>query len=431
MEFDTVLRNANTIDKHGIIREKINIYIKNGEIVKLDDSFNGNASAKEVIDCSNLFVTPGFVNLHTHSPMNVFKGIAEDVDIDSWFNKEIWPYESKLTEDDVYYGSLLAILEMLDNGVTAFADHYFYADKIANAVLETGIRGDIAITLFGVKDSFEEDLEKTIKLIKEKNKLSSRLTFRLGPHAPYTCPPKTLEKIVNIAKTLSVGIHIHMAETEKQVKDSLRDYGKTHFEILHEVGAFDLPVIVAHGIYIQEGDLRYIGNNTYFALAPKTYMKLGMGFPNIFSYRKELKLAIGTDGAASSNTLNPLEEARLFALLGKLQDNATEFTLFEVWKTLMEGHNALNFKTGDIVQGYKADLIFWDLNKPNTFPLHNPLASIIYSGDAQNIVHVMVDGVFLKKDGKLLFDTSKIFKEANNHIKNLLNKGKGNTNLSF
>ncbi len=431
MEFDTVLRNANTIDKQGIISKKVNIYIKDGEIVRVDDSLSGNISAKEVIDCSNLFVTPGFVNLHTHSPMNVFKGIAEDVDIDSWFNKEIWPYESKLTEDDAYYGSLLAILEMLDNGVTAFADHYFYAEKIASAVLETGIRGDIAITLFGVKESFEEDLEKATQLIKEKNKLNSRLSFRLGPHAPYTCPPKTLEKVVNSAKTLSVGIHIHMAETEKQVKDSLRDYGKTHFEILHEAHGFDLPVIVAHGIYIQEGDLKYIGNNTYFALVPKTYMKLGMGFPSIFKYRKELKLAIGTDGAASSNTLNPLEEARLFALLGKLQDNATEFTLFDVWKTLMEGHNALNFKTGDIAQGYKADLIFWNLNKPNTFPLHNPLASIIYSGDAQNIVHVMVDGVFLKKDGKLLFDSSKIFKEANSHIKNLLNRGKGRTNLSF
>ncbi|MBZ4669454.1 MAG: hypothetical protein JG775_2607, partial [Defluviitaleaceae bacterium] len=169
MVYDLILKNSTIINKEGKIKQGQNIYISQGEIIKISDEFINANNIKEIIDCSNLFVTPGLVNLHTHSPMNIFKGIAEDVDIYDWFNKEIWPYESKITSDDVYYGALLAIIEMIENGVTAFADHYFYAERICDAVLETGIRGDIAPTLFGMADNFEDEFKRISHLIEKKS----------------------------------------------------------------------------------------------------------------------------------------------------------------------------------------------------------------------------------------------------------------------
>lgn len=431
MVYDLILKNSTIINKEGKIKQGQNIYISQGEIIKISDEFINANNIKEIIDCSNLFVTPGLVNLHTHSPMNIFKGIAEDVDIYDWFNKEIWPYESKITSDDVYYGALLAIIEMIENGVTAFADHYFYAERICDAVLETGIRGDIAPTLFGMADNFEDEFKRISHLIEKKSGISNRLSLRYGPHSPYTCPLETLKKIVDAAKYYGVGLHIHMSETVKQVEDSFNTYNKTHFEILYDAGGFDVPIIIAHGIWLSERDLRYLSNTSYFAVSPKTYMKLSMGMGNIWKYYKQLKICIATDGAASPNSLNPLEQARLFALLGKLTYKATEYRIEEIWEIMMKGHEALNFNTGDVEIGYKADLVFWDLNKPNTMPVYNPLASIIYSADSRNIIHVMVNGVFLKRNGKLLIDTDEIIKKAYIHSKKILERGKGYANIYF
>lgn len=430
MKYDLILKNVTIINKKGCIKRGQDIYIRGGKIVKISTNLRDETEG-DVLDCTNLYVTPGLVNLHAHSPMNIFKGIAEDVDIYDWFNVEIWPYESKITPEDVYYGTLLAIVEMIENGVTAFADHYFYAEKICDAILETGIRGDVAPTLFGMSSTFEEDLKKVSFLIEKMNGISKRLNLRFGPHAPYTCPPSTLKKIIEAAKFYEVGLHIHMAETQKQVEDSLKEYKKTHFEILHQVGGFELPVIIAHGIWIAEKDFEFLSDNTYFTLSPKTYMKLNMGIGNIWKYYRRLKVSIGTDGAASSNSLNPLEQARLFALLGKLVYSSTDYTLKEVWQVLMRGHEALSFNTGDVEEGYNADLVFWDLNKPNTSPVHNPLAAIIYSADSRNIVHVMVNGTFLKKDEKVLLDVEEIVKEARRHAENILKRGKGEASFFF
>lgn len=431
MVYDLILKNSNIIDKKGEIKKNLNIYINQGEIVRISGESKEVASAKEIIDCGNLFITPGLVNLHTHSPMNIFKGIAEDVDIEDWFNKEIWPYESKMKEVDVYYGALLAIVEMIENGVTAFADHYFYAEKVCDAVLETGIRGDIAPTLFGVSENFDEELKKVSHLIEEKNGINDRLSLRYGPHSPYTCPPKTLKKIIDAAKYYKVGLHIHMAETAKQVEDSINTYRKTHFEIFYDAGGFDIPTIIAHGLWVNEEDLKYLSNSSCFAVTPKTYMKLNMGLGNIWKYYKQLNIGFGTDGAASSNSLSPIEQARLFALLGKLNYKATEYRLEEIWAMIMKGHEVLNFNIGDIKVGCKADLIFWDLNRVNTMPVYNPLASIIYSADSQNIIHVMVNGIFLKKNSKLMIDTTEIIKEAREHAKKILKRGKGYSKIYF
>jgi len=364
--------------------------------------------------------------------MNIFKGIAEDVDIDTWFNEEIWPYESNMTGEDVYIGALSAISEMINNGVTAFADHYMEGERISDAVIETGIKGDIALTIFGMSDNFEEELENTGKIIEKRREENSRLNLRFGPHAPYTCPGDTLKKIIDKAKKLETGIHIHLSETEDQVKISLKKTNKTPFEVMHDAGGFDIDCIVAHGLWMKEEDRKFLNKNTYIAACPKTYMKLSSGYGTLWDDFKNKPLAIGTDGAASSNTLDPIEQLRLYALIGKINNkNARDFNLKEMWKMLMKGHEALDFNSGRLEEGCAADLLVWDLNKINTLPLYNPLASIIYSSNAGNISYNIVDGEILKEEGILKLSKKAIEKQIVQTSEDILKRSKGNTKLVY
>lgn len=426
----TILKNGTIIDENGSLLKNTDVYISNGKIEKLskyDDTQSCNT-----IDCTGLYITPGFVNLHAHSPMNIFKGIAEDVNIDDWFNVKIFPYESKLTPDDVYWGTVLASVEMINNGVTAFADHYFCQESVYKAIEDTGIRGDIAPTIFGLADDYKNqlnDAENFIHKFKDKNE---RINLRLGPHAPYTCPGEILTEIIDTAKKLGVGIHIHVSETKEQVESSLKLTGKTPFEVIHDCGGFDVNIIIAHGLWVTEDDLKYINSNAYFAFCPKTYMKLSMGQGGIFELKNKINYSFGTDGAASSNTLSPLEQARLFALNGKyISSYAEDFETVEIWKALMNGHNALTFNTGKIKEGYEADLLIWDLNMVNTYPVYNPLSSIIYSSDSSNIKYTMVQGEFLKYDGKLKADIKSIIENIGEIQKNILERGTGKSKVKY
>ncbi len=430
MVYDLLLKNTCIIDEEGNISKDKNIYIRNGIIEKIIDEQIEIYPAREQINCGELFVTPGLVNLHTHSPMTVFRGLAEDVHIEDWFNRIIWPYESRMNEEDVYAGTVGAIEEMVNNGVTVFADHYMFADRICDAVIDTGIKADIAPTLFGVSDDFEQNLKEVSQLILKRQGSHKRVCLRMGPHSPYTCPGKTLKVIIDRAKSLEVGIHIHVSETHEQVEESLSQYLKTPFQLLEEAGGFQIPCILAHGLWIMDEDRKHLNNNSYLAVSPKTYMKLSIGTVHIWDRSHELQLFTGTDGAASSNTLNPLGQARVFALMGKMITGAsTNFYLQFIWKMLIKGHEALSFNSGKVKEGYSADLLIWDLTRCNTAPVHNPLAALIYSADSNNILHNIIDGKFLKKDGKVQIksDSSLLL----NRSKDIVSRGKGETNLNF
>lgn len=430
-----LLKNSKIIDENGKLSRNANIYVSSGKIEKISsiESEDYKESEEyEIIDCTDLYITPGFVNLHAHSPMNIMKGIAEDILIDNWFNEKIFPYESKLEAEDVYWGAVIASVEMINNGVTAFADHYFSEESIYKAVENTGIRADIAPTIFGLADNYKEQLKNAEHFVEKYKGKNSRISLRLGPHAPYTCPREILTEIINSAKNLGVGIHLHVSETKEQVEDSLRLTGKTPIEVLYDSGGFDVDVIIAHGLWATKEDLKFINDNATFAFCPKTYMKLSMGKGNIYELKDRINYSFGTDGAASSNTLNPLEQARLFALNGKMfTENATDFDTAEIWKRLMNGHNALKFNTGKIKEGYEADLLIWDLNMVNTFPVYNPLTSIIYSSNPNNIKYTMVQGEFLKYDGKLKANVPVILKKVEEIQENILVRGKGKSKVNY
>ena len=427
-----LLKDASLITEEAeCIRHK-DILIQDGKIQKISDAGTEALHAEEVIDCSRYYVSPGLPNLHEHTAMNIFKGIAEDVTSDAWFNEMIWPYESKMTDADVYAGTLLGIAEMIGNGVTVFADHYFGEEQVLKAVKETGVRADLAPTVFGSVPEFPERLAMVSEFISAHREDSDRIAFHMGPHADYTCPEPTLGKIVDEAKKLELPIHLHVAEEEGQIIRAKKETGFTPFGILHRAGGFDQKVLVAHGLWIEEEDLQYLKEDTWFAFCPKTYMKLASGKGGFFQHCKQLNYSFGTDGAASSNTLNPMEQARLLGLLGKFEGmDATAFDAKTLWRHMMAGHRAFPFGTGYMKEGAPADLVIWDLFDMDTFPFYNPISSILYSSSGRNVKYTMVGGEFLKYDGKLKLDTGALMEEAARLQSDLLKRGKGKAEVFY
>ncbi|MCD8155197.1 MAG: amidohydrolase family protein [Clostridiales bacterium] len=429
-----LLKNASLLTEEGECLRGKNVYISGGRIEKITDRDQDDAAlpVTETVDCSKYYVSPGLANLHTHTAMNIFKGIAEDVTADAWFNEMIWPYESKMTDEDVYIGTLLGIGEMINNGVTVFADHYFSEDQVLRAVKETGVRGDLAPTVFGASSDFPERLAQVSEFIQAHREDSDRVAFHMGPHANYTCPGETLGQIVDEAKRLNLPIHLHVSEEDVQVEKARKETGLTPFGLLARAGGFDCKVLIGHGLWVEEEDLELLRDDTWFAFCPKTYMKLASGRGGFFDWHSRIHYGFGTDGAASSNTLNPVEQARLLGLLGKFDArDASAFSAVELWKHLMGGHRAFSFGTGYMKEGAPADLVIWDLYQPDTFPFYSPLSSILYSSNSQNVRYTMVGGDFLKYDGKLKMDMDGLQKEAIRLQKALLARGKGKAEISY
>ena len=434
MEKTILLKNAGLLDEEANCILNQNVYVQEGKILKILPAAEDTESihADETIDCSKYYVSPGLANLHTHTAMNIFKGIAEDVTADSWFNEMIWPYESKMTDEDIYVGTLMGIAEMINNGVTVFADHYFGEEQVLKAVKETGIRGDLAPTLFGMTPDFHERLAQVKVFIQEHRNDSDRISFHMGPHANYTCPSPTLREIIDAAKELNLPIHLHVSEEDVQVEKAREETGLTPFGILYEAGGFDCKVLIGHGLWIEEEDLKYLRDDTWFAFCPKTYMKLASGKGGFFDYYKQLNYGFGTDGAASSNTLNPVEQARLFGLMGKYQErNSAAYTATEIWQHLMASHQAFPFGSGRLKEGAPADLVIWDLYQPDTFPFYSPISAILYSSNSQNVKYTMLAGEFLKYNGKLKIDTKTLMQEAVRLQKALLERGKGKAQVAY
>jgi len=428
------LYNATLITETGECLTHRDVYIEGGRIAKICDSGTPQPGMvpADTVDCSSLLVSPGFVNLHAHTAMNIFKGIAEDVPADVWFNDMIWPYESKMTEADIYTGTLLGIAEMLNNGVTAVADHYFGEEQVLRAAKDTGIRMDIAPTIFGMAPDYRDRIAQVGGFIKNHREDSPRIRLRFGPHSDYTCPEHVLGEVVDAAKGMGLPIHLHLAETRLQVEQSLERTGKTPFRCLYDAGGFDVPVLVAHGLWVTEEDLDLINGETWFAFCPKTYMRLAAGRGGFFDFSDRLQYSFGTDGAASSGTVNTLEQARLFAMIEKFERNdATLRPAMEIWRRLMAGHAVFGAGGGRMAEGAAADLVLWDLQTPDTMTWYHPVPAILYAANSANVRYTMVAGEFLKYDGRLKMDFAAVAREAMGLQRDLLARGKGRAKVYY
>jgi 5-methylthioadenosine/S-adenosylhomocysteine deaminase len=363
--------------------------------------------AHEVIEASGLLAIPGLMNTHAHVPMVLFRGMVEDVTVTSWFNDYIWPLESNLTPEDVYWGALLGMAEMIDNGVTCVADHYFDMEEVAQAVEQSGMRANLCWAVFAHEGPAK--LERTCEFVQRwQGKADGRITTWLGPHAPCTTTPDFLRLSAQRARELGVGIHIHVSETQEQVDLSLKQYGITPVQQLEETGIFDVPTILAHCRFPTESDLALMsGRNTGVAHAPKTYLKLGETLVPLKKYQQAgIPLGLATDGAASSNTLDILEQLRLMVLGQKSAAlDPTYMTVANALEIAFQGSARVMKQPADlgaVEAGRLADIVLLRQDSPHNFPRFNPAANLVYSTTASDVDTVLCNGRILKRGGRLL-----------------------------
>jgi 5-methylthioadenosine/S-adenosylhomocysteine deaminase len=249
---------AITLDDRDRILDNADIAIKDGAIVAVGETPD-EFVPDEVIDGQERAALPGFFNAHTHAAMTLERGWAEDLPFDRWLNEKIWIAESAMEEEDVYWGAALACCEMIHAGVVGFADHYFWMDQVARAVAEAGMKANLAWCQFGIGAEHEVGgvtLDGTIQFVRDwHGTAEGRIRCALGPHSPYMCPPAFLRQVVDAARELGVGIHLHVAESQEQVANSLASHGKTPVAHLASLGVFDVPTIAAHCIAVNDEDV--------------------------------------------------------------------------------------------------------------------------------------------------------------------------------
>ncbi len=360
------------------------------------------------IDASGKFVLPGLFNAHTHLAMTLFRGFAEDMPLMDWLEKKIWRAEKKLTPKDVYWGSMLGILEMLKTGTTAFSDLYIHMDEVAKAVGETGIR---AVLCYGMADRGDrEKAEKELKIGTEfiknwDNAFNGRIKAIYGPHAPYTCTPEFLKEVKRKANELGTLVHIHVSETKREVEEIERRYGKTPVRLLDDIGFLDDRTVIAHGIWLDDEELKILKERGVSVVhCPVSNLKLASGIARVVDMvRLGINVCLGTDGAASNNTYNLFEEIKLTSLLQKVATGRADALHAKdvLEMATKNGYRAYKMDGGELKQGKLADVIIID-RRFNHCPVYDPLHSIVYASYGCEVSHVIVDGELIVEDGIVL-----------------------------
>lgn len=409
------------------------IVIRDGAISYLGDVDDApKIKAENVLEGQGKLAMPGLVNCHTHLSMTLFRGLAEDMALERWLSEAIWPLEAKLKPRDVYAGALLGCLEMIKNGVTCFADMYFFEREVAEAVEKAGLRAVLASAIIEADDREmgEKMLTEAVEFAeKYEGYADGRITTLLGPHTVSTCSKEVLAKVREKASQMSIGIHIHVAESEEMAEKVRSESGLSEVELLERISFFRRDVLAAHCIHLTRKDMAILAKRgVKVAHNPVANMKLAQGVAKI----KEMidagvTIGLGTDGAASNNSLDMFETMKIAALLQKLKHrDSTVLPSKKILKmATIRGSEALglNEKIGSLEVGKRADIILVNLRKPNLTPLHDLYAGLVYSAHGCDVDAVVVDGKVLMENRELkALDEEKIMKDARDAAFSLLNR---------
>ncbi len=382
------------------------IYIENKYIKQI--GANLPVTADTVIDGRRKAVIPGFVNTHGHAAMTLFRGFGDDMPLMPWLEEKIWPNEAKLTKEDVYWGAKLACLEMIKSGTTTFFDMYHKFHATAEAVEEMGIRANISSACFDqFKPELTEKSKQTIqKLYNEMDRYSKRIHFSIGPHAIYTVSGELLQWADAFAREHNVLIQLHLAETEGEVENSVKNFGLTPVRYLYKLGVLSPRLLISHGIYVDDDEIRMLADHEVkVAHNPASNMKLASGMHFKFQEMREagILIGLGTDGCSSSNNLDMIEAMKLASLLGKVWRKDPEaVTADEIFRSATANGAAIaNLKAGKIAEGYLADLSLIDLNMPAFTPNFNFISNLVYAANGNCIDTVICDGKVLMRDRKV------------------------------
>ena len=403
-----------TSNSEGELLSDHSIVIKNDKIIDLipQSKVLDHYEASDIYNLSDHILIPGLINAHTHAAMSIFKGFSDDLPLQDWLNNHIWPAEKKFVNSSfVKDGSVLALSEMLKSGITTFNDMYFFPDATAEAVKEIGVRGNIGLVVLDFPTNYAADPEDYLLKgfdFRDKCRNEELITTCIAPHAPYSVSDEAFNLINTYAEELNINIHTHLHETQWEVDDSIAKYGITPVQRLNNLGIIGPSLMAAHCVHVNEQDMLTLAKNKVNIIHnPSSNMKLGSGIPDTSRMLEQnLNISLGSDGSASNNRLDIMEEMRLAALLIKGSTKSPELLpAKEVIKmATINGAKALGLDSeiGSIEINKKADIVAINLNSIENQPVFNPLSTLVYSSSRSDINYVWINGIIKLKDKNLV-----------------------------
>lgn len=416
--------------------EKSSNWIEDGYIIINEGVFKKIADGKpsekelteagEVINGRGKWVCPGLVNTHGHAGMSLLRGYSDDLPLDQWLKEKMWPFEGKLDLEATKAARGLAMVEMIRSGTTTFLEMYhLFMHEFAQDITDAGMRATLMRSMIGLcsKEEQKEKLLEAVEFAKTWHKgADSRIQTMLAPHAPYTCPPEFIEMIVEEAIKLDLPIHMHLAETRKEVREHIQQYHHHPLEHLEKLGFLnEARWLFAHGVHLNEEHIDLLAEyKAGISHNPISNLKLGSGVAPIAEMlQKGVEIGIGTDSVASNNTLDMIEEMRMAAFIHKgiAEDPILIPAEVAIKMATKNGAQLLEHdKTGEIKTGYKADFMIIDSHGAHMQPASNRDSHIVYAAKSSDITDVYVDGLPLMRNKELLtLDEEKIKFEANEH----------------
>ena len=353
------------------------------------------------LDCKDNLLMPGFKDAHTHSAMTFLRSFADDVPLQEWLNEKVFPMEAKLSGEDIYHLTRLAVLEYLTSGITSIFEMYLTPDTIAQACQDMGMRCVLTSGLNNFCSSIEQVEEEYLKW----NKKNSLISYQLGFHAEYTTSKDLLHKLADLSHKYHAPVYTHLSETKREVEECRERYGMTPAVFLDTLGLFEFGGGGFHCVHMTEADMDVFRRKRLSVITnPASNMKLASGVAPIAEFvRKKIPVAIGTDGPASNNCLDMFREMFLVTGLSKLRENdaASMDAMLVLQMATVQGAKAMRLGRADVLaKGKYADIVMIDLHKPNMQPVHNIPKNIVYSGSKSNVRMTMIGGRVLYYNGE-------------------------------
>jgi 5-methylthioadenosine/S-adenosylhomocysteine deaminase len=391
------------VEPRGVLDDHA-VAVKDGAIVAVLPAPQALArfEAKDVVRLDRHVLIPGLVNLHCHAAMTLMRGIADDVPLMTWLREHVWPVEAKHVSDEfVHDGSLLAMAEMIRAGATCVNDMYFFPEATARAALRIGMRASLGMIAIEFPSAYAPDAAAYLRkglATRDAFRGEKLLSFCLAPHAPYTVGDEMLEHMATLADKIDVPIHCHVHETRDEISQGVAKDGVRPFERLRRLGIVGPRLIAVHSVHMDDAELEVMARERVsVAHCPSSNMKLASGIARVAEMRQRgIRVGLGTDGAASNNRLDMLQEARTAAMLAKVATGdaavvpareALEMMTIEPARAL-----GLDGRIGSIAEGKAADLTAVELSSPEALPCYDPVSHLVYAAGRENVSHVWIDG---------------------------------------
>jgi 5-methylthioadenosine/S-adenosylhomocysteine deaminase len=426
-----LFKNITIIDENLNVQKNMYVGTRDKKIAFIGGS-KPSDDFGDIYDGKDKLLMSAFYNCHAHTPMTLLRGYGENLKLQDWLETRIFPFEGKLDGNAVYWGTMLGLAESVRFGIVGTTDMYNFCNDIARAFGEAGVKGNIGRAILSFTD---EELRETERfreceiLYKEfHNSFDERIKIDMSLHAEYTSNPKTVRQLAEYTKEIGVRMHVHVSESKFEHEECKKRHGLTPAAYLNEMGLLDSPATAAHCVWLEAEDMAiFKEKGVTVASCPVSNLKLASGTCNVPKLKEfGVNVAIGTDGVASNNSLNFIEEMKFFSLLHKgifaePAASSPRDTLYAATRAgaLSQGRT----DSGLLKEGYKADLIVLDISKPNMNPAHDLVNNVVYSACGGDIILTMSDGEVLYKDGEYkTIDIEKVTAEAKTVTEKILSQ---------